>query len=140
MDESDGYKAELKKLVRRREAALYRELGVAPDSDPNAVNYYTLLDLEDLARKIYGNDFAAWVKAKFSSGDLLFRIAKETGIVLLPGKGFGTKQPAARVSLANLNEYEYANIGRSLRSMADQYFEEFKNTVGDGKSSSEAPT
>ncbi|MFK4135559.1 bifunctional aspartate transaminase/aspartate 4-decarboxylase [Pseudomonas luteola] len=140
MDESDGYKAELKKLVRRREAALYRELGVAPDSDPNAVDYYTLLDLEDLARKIYGDDFAAWVKAKFSSGDLLFRIAKETGIVLLPGKGFGTKQPAARVSLANLNEYEYANIGRSLRSMADQYFEEFKNTVGDGKSSSEAPT
>jgi aspartate 4-decarboxylase len=130
MDESDGYKAELKKLVRRREAALYRELGVAPESDPNAVDYYTLLDLEDLARKLYGDDFAAWVKAKFSSGDLLFRIAKETGIVLLPGKGFGTKQPAARVSLANLNEYEYANIGRSLRAMADQYFQEFKGIEG----------
>jgi aspartate 4-decarboxylase len=126
MDESDGYKAELKKLVRRREAALYRELGVAPDNDVNAVDYYTLLDMEDLARKIHGDEFAAWVKAKFSSGDLLFRIARETGIVLLPGKGFGTKQPAARVSLANLNEYEYANIGRSLRAMADQYFEEFK--------------
>lgn len=128
MDESDGYKAELKKLVRRREAALYRELGVAPDRDVNAVDYYTLLDMEDVARKIYGGGFAAWVKAKFSSGDLLFRIAKETGIVLLPGKGFGTKQPAARVSLANLNEYEYANIGRSLRAMADHYFEEFKDT------------
>lgn len=130
MDESDGYKAELKKLVRRREAALYRELGVAPESDPNAVDYYTLLDLEDLARKLYGDEFAAWVKAKFSSGDLLFRIAKETGIVLLPGKGFGTKQPAARVSLANLNEYEYANIGRSLRAMADQYFQAFEAEDG----------
>lgn len=138
MDESDGYKAELKKLVRRREAALYRELGVEPDSDPNAVDYYTLLDLEELARKIHGDDFAAWVKARFSSGDLLFRIAKETGIVLLPGKGFGTKQPAARVSLANLNEYEYANIGRSLRAMADQYFEEFKETLG-GKRSADTP-
>jgi aspartate 4-decarboxylase len=48
--------------------------------------------------------------------------------VLLPGKGFGTQQPAGRVSLANLNEYEYANIGRALRAMADQYFEEFKGT------------
>jgi aspartate 4-decarboxylase len=138
MDESDGYKAELKKLVRRREAALYRELGVAPDSDPNAVDYYTLLDLEELARKLHGDEFAAWVKARFSSGDLLFRIAKETGIVLLPGKGFGTKQPAARVSLANLNEYEYANIGRSLKAMADQYFEEFKETFG-GEQSVDAP-
>lgn len=125
MDENDGYKAELKKLIRRREAALYRELGVAPENDGNAVDYYTLLDLEDLSRRLYGDEFAAWVKAKFSSGDLLFRIAKETGIVLLPGKGFGTKQPAGRVSLANLNEYEYANIGRALRAMADQYYEEF---------------
>jgi aspartate 4-decarboxylase len=132
MDESDGYKAELKKLIRRREAALYRELGVAPDDDVNAVDYYTLLDLEDLARKIYGDDFAAWIKARFSSGDLLFRIAKETGIVLLPGKGFGTKQPAARVSLANLNEYEYARIGRTLREMADQYFKEFSAQNGHG--------
>ncbi|MDQ7913167.1 bifunctional aspartate transaminase/aspartate 4-decarboxylase [Pseudomonas sp. 102515] len=130
MDESDGYKTELKKLVRRREAALYRELGVPPESDPNAVDYYTLLDLEDLARKLHGDAFATWVKAKFSSGDLLFRIAKETGIVLLPGKGFGTQQPAARVSLANLNEYEYANIGRSLRAMADQYFAEFQGEGG----------
>jgi len=30
------------------------------------------------------------------------------------------------VSLANLNEYQYADIGRALRRMADQYFEEFK--------------
>jgi len=70
------------------------------------------------------------VKAKFSSGDLLFRIARETSIVLLPGKGFGTQQPAARVSLANLNEYEYANIGRSLRAMAEQYFAEFEGEEG----------
>ncbi|GAC1036196.1 bifunctional aspartate transaminase/aspartate 4-decarboxylase [Pseudomonas sp. No.117] len=136
MDESDGYKTELKKLVRRREAALYRELGVAPESDPNAVDYYTLLDLEDLARKLHGDAFATWVKAKFSSGDLLFRIAKETGIVLLPGKGFGTQQPAARVSLANLNEYEYASIGRSLRAMAEQYFAEFEGEGGQASPSS----
>lgn len=121
MDEADGYKAELKKLIRRREAALYRELGVAQEIDPNAVDYYTLLDLEVIARDLYGDDFAAWVKANVNPDELLFRIADETGIVLLPGRGFGTQQPAGRASLANLNEFEYANIGRSLRGMAEEF-------------------
>ncbi|MDR6771899.1 hypothetical protein [Azospirillum sp. BE72] len=133
MDEQDGYKAELKKVIRRREAALYRELGMPTQSDPNEVAYYTLLDLENIALKLYGPDYAAWVKATYKPNDLLFRIAAETGIVLLPGKGFGTQQPAARASLANLNEYEYAAIGRSLRKMADQFHEDFKRQQPKGK-------
>lgn len=125
MDENDSYKTSLKKIIRRRQAVLYRELGVSIESDPNAVDYYTLLDLEDLSRKMYGKEFSIWVKQKFSSGDLLFRIADETGIVLLPGQGFGTQQPAGRVSLANLNEFEYAAIGRALKKMADDFYREF---------------
>jgi len=128
MDEKDAYKAELKKLIRNREAALYRELGLEPQSDVNEVDYYTLLDLEDIAGRLYGDEFAAWVKKNISPTELLFRIADETGIVLLPGTGFGTQQPAGRASLANLNEYEYAAIGRALRTMADEvYQKEFKS-------------
>lgn len=56
---------------------------------------------------------------------MLFRIADETGIVLLPGKGFGTKEASGRASLANLNEYGYAAIGKSLRQMAEEYYAEF---------------
>ncbi|MCG2958026.1 bifunctional aspartate transaminase/aspartate 4-decarboxylase, partial [Escherichia coli] len=81
MDESDGYKAELKKLIRRREAALYRELGLSPRPDENAVDYYTLLDLEDITRRLYGDAFADWVKKNVAPTDLLFRIANDTGIV-----------------------------------------------------------
>ncbi|MGU3494236.1 bifunctional aspartate transaminase/aspartate 4-decarboxylase [Xanthobacteraceae bacterium A53D] len=131
MDESDGYKAELKKLIRRREAALYRELGIEPEKDPNAVDYYTLLDLEVIAHKLYGADFASWIVKRASAGDLLFRIADETGIVLLPGRGFGTQQPAGRASLANLNEYEYAAIGRALRGLAEEFYAEFKTRAPD---------
>jgi aspartate 4-decarboxylase len=125
MDESDSYKAELKNLVRRREAALYRELGLPPESGPNAVDYYTLLDLQRISTRLYGEAFGAWITERSSSGDLLFRIADQAGIVLLPGRGFGTQQPAARVSLANLNEYEYVRIGRELRRMADEFHAEF---------------
>ena len=128
MDEADSYKAELKKIIRRREAALYRELGVPAESDPNAVDYYTLLDLEDISRKLYGDEFAVWMKQKSSAGDLLFRVAEETGIVLLPGAGFGTTRPEGRASLANLNEYEYARIGRALRDLAERFYAEFKQS------------
>lgn len=137
MDESDGYKAELKKLIRRREAALYRELGVPQENDPNAVDYYTLLDLEAVALSLYGPDFAVWIKKNVNPDELLFRIADDTGIVLLPGRGFGTRQPAGRASLANLNEYQYANIGRALRNMADQFHAEYQK--GGGKARGKKP-
>ena len=127
MDESDSYKSALKGLIRKRQAALYAELGIALPDDENAVDYYTLLDLEKIARALYGSDFAAWVRNNFAANELLFRIADETGIVLLPGRGFGTQHPSGRASLANLNEYEYARIGRALRRMADEYHSAWKN-------------
>ncbi|MFY1229227.1 hypothetical protein ACORNW_10445, partial [Acinetobacter baumannii] len=55
----------------------------------------------------------------------LFRVADETGVVLLPGSGFGVQHPSARASLANLNEYQYAAIGESLRRFADEAYAEY---------------
>lgn len=130
MDHEGRYKATLKSLIRRREAALYHELGVAPSEDANAVDYYTLIDLEDTSRALYGEDFTHWMLKRASTGEVLFRIADETGIVLLPGAGFGTTRPSARASLANLNEFQYAAIGRSLRMMLDEYHSEFLKSQG----------
>ncbi len=125
MDEHDSYKSTLKRVIRRRQAALYAELGIAMPDNENSVDYYTLLDLEKISLDLYGEEFAAWVKQEFSANELLFRIADETGIVLLPGRGFGTQHPSGRASLANLNEFEYAAIGRSLRKMAGEYHDLF---------------
>jgi aspartate 4-decarboxylase len=73
--------------------------------------------------------------AKKEPLEMLFRLADEGGVVLLPGKGFGTLHPSARASLANLNEYEYTKIGRIVRTLADEYFEEFQQgeAAGDAK-------
>ena len=60
MDEGDEYKGELKKLVRRREATLYREMGLPPETGPNAVDYYTLLNLASISERLHGREFAAW--------------------------------------------------------------------------------
>ena len=125
MDHEGRYKATLKSVIRRREAALYDELGVAPAEDANAVDYYTLIDLEDTCRTLYGEEFAKWMLERASTGEILFRVADETGIVLLPGAGFGATRPSARASLANLNEFQYAAIGRALRKMVDEYHADF---------------
>lgn len=125
MDGENGYKSAVSEIIRRRQAVLYRELGIPHHETEEAVDYYTLLDLGAISRQVYGDEFANWVNATLNPTDLLFRIAEETGIVMLPGTGFGTQKPAGRISLANLNEYEYAAIGKALRKMMEHYHDEF---------------
>jgi aspartate 4-decarboxylase len=57
---------------------------------------------------------------------VLYRIADEAGVVLMPGRGFGDTAPSARVSLANLNESDYAAIGRAIRHLLDEYYARFQ--------------
>jgi aspartate 4-decarboxylase len=121
MDEPQQYKAAMKRIVLRRKEALYRALGLPMPYDANSVRYYHLLDMETLATQMYDAPFAAWLVQQLKPNEALFRLADETGVILLPGRGFGTTHASARVSLANLNEYDYANIGRSLRKLAAEY-------------------
>ena len=128
MDEPDAYKKAVKRIIRRRQGALYRELGIDMPQDPNGTDYYTLLDLEGIAAELYGREFARWILAKKEPLEMLFRLAEEGGVVLLPGKGFGALHPSARVSLANLNEYDYTNIGHAIRKLAEEYYQNFTAT------------
>ncbi|AMR79650.1 bifunctional aspartate transaminase/aspartate 4-decarboxylase [Cupriavidus nantongensis] len=131
MDTPDHYKNAMKRLIRSRKAALYREIGIAPESDDaNAVDYYTLLDLEQLGGKALGPDFVKWVLNSVEPNELLFQLADEAGVVLLPGRGFGTRHPSGRVSLANLNEADYAKIGRSIRKLFEVYVEKYNEVTG----------
>ncbi|MDQ0142134.1 bifunctional aspartate transaminase/aspartate 4-decarboxylase [Cupriavidus necator] len=131
MDTPDDYKNAMKRLIRSRKAALYREIGIAPDGDDtNAVDYYTLLDLEQLGGKAIGPEFVKWVLNSVEPNELLFQLADEAGVVLLPGRGFGTRHPSGRVSLANLNEADYAKIGRSIRKLFETYVEKYNEVTG----------
>jgi aspartate 4-decarboxylase len=127
MDEAGSYKTAMKRILRGRHAALYRELGVAQAPNPNGTAYYTLLDLESIATELHGLASAAWMLAKKEPLEMPFRLADEGGVVLLPGKGFGDLHPSARASLANLNEYDYVKMGAIIRSLADEYFREFQH-------------
>ena len=126
MDTDQSYKAALKSLIRRRAASLYQHLGLEHNTDENSVDYYTLIDLEHICRELYDDKFAKWILKNKNPSEMLFRIADEAGVVLLPGKGFAVQHPSARASLANLNEYQYAAIGLSMRKLAQEYYAEYQ--------------
>jgi aspartate 4-decarboxylase len=126
MDERGAYKRAMKQLIRGRHRALYDALGIDEAEDPNGVCYYALLDLERLGAERYGQGFVDWLLAAKNPLEILFRLADEAGVVLLPGKGFGMPHPSARVSLANLNKPDYARIGRIIRTMMEDYASEYR--------------
>jgi len=127
MDAEGRYKAAMKELIRSRYRTLYRALGIDPEADPNGVYYYALLDLERLGAERYGRGFVDWLLAEKNPLEILFRLADEAGVVLLPGKGFGVPHPSARVSLANLRQEDYARMGRIIRSMIEDYAREYSS-------------
>ena len=133
LDEPQNYKKSMKRIVLRRKEALYRALGLPLPVDADSVSYYHLLDMETLATEMYGADFAKWMVKRLKPNEALFRLAEETGVILLPGRGFGTAHASARVSLANLNEYDYTNIGTAIRKLALEFHTLFEKGAGSGK-------
>jgi len=130
MDRDHRYKNAAKALVRDRYRELCLHIGIEPVVGPNEVDYYTLLDLQELGGRLFGPEFAAWFGAADRGTDFLFRLARETGVVLLPGKGFEVVDASARVSLANLTEADYAAIGTFTRQVLDAYHAEFLAECG----------
>lgn len=126
MDRDHRYKDAAKRLIRQRHQTLYRNMGVVVPHGENDVNYYTLIDLQDLAGVLHGPEFKAWFMKSDLGTSFLFRLAQETGVVLLPGNGFEVVDTSARVSLANLTESEYASIGRFSRQILDEYFDDYR--------------
>ncbi|MEW6998206.1 bifunctional aspartate transaminase/aspartate 4-decarboxylase [Colwelliaceae bacterium BS250] len=125
MDRGQSYKAAAKRIIRERYQTLYKNMNVDYAVNENAVDYYTLLDLDVLGVQMYGTDFVAWFKETGQGAEFLFRLADETGVVLLPGKGFDVQHGSVRVSLANLTQNEYAKIGKLTRKVMDEYHAQF---------------
>jgi len=125
IDSHDEYKNATKSLIRRRYERLMQSIGVDPAKDDNAVEYYTLLDLQLLGEHFYSKEFGEWIVENKKDLEFLFIIAKECGVVMLPGNGFDDSHPSARVSLANLAEWQYEAIGKMTRRTLGELYEEF---------------
>jgi aspartate 4-decarboxylase len=129
-DAANSYKTLCQLIVRRRYAALMEGLGITLPSDEHRAAYYTELDLMVWAERVYGPSFARFLHRNYECTDILFRLAEQSGVVLMHGGGFGGPPWSVRVSLANLPEETYPRIGQLLKEAAEGYVKEWKESVG----------
>ncbi len=126
LDEKDIYRAKMQELVASRLQLLWKNLGWTLEPDPLRAGYYSIIDLEIWATRLYGADFFAWLKDNYDSLDIVVRLAHDTGVVLMDGAGFDAPEWSVRVSLANLDTDDYATIGKHIASMLDEYAQAWK--------------
>jgi aspartate 4-decarboxylase len=121
MDEKKDYQKACMEIVHRRAKAMIDSMGLELDPNPNYDGYYGLVDFEFWARKNIGDEAVEYLKKNVHPLDLAFRLAEAHGIVLLNGGGFEAPNWSMRVSLANLPDEAYEDIGRGVRAIARGY-------------------
>jgi aspartate 4-decarboxylase len=121
MDSQKKYQTACREIVSRRVHALLDGLGLELSPNPLYDGYYGLIDFEFWANKNIGKEAVAYLKSHVHPLDLAFRLAEDHGIVLLNGGGFDAPDWSLRVSLANLDDEVYEEIGRGVRSIARGY-------------------
>ena len=121
MDGAKLYQKACMDSVHRRAKATIEGLGIQLSPNPLYDAYYGLIDFEFFARKRIGEEAVEYLKKNVHPLDLAFRLAEDHGIVLLNGGGFDAPDWSLRVSLANLDDEVYEEIGRGVRSIARGY-------------------
>ena len=121
MDGAKLYQKACMDIVHRRAKATIEGLGIQLSPNPLYDAYYGLIDFEFFARKRIGEEAVEYLKKNVHPLDLAFRLAEDHGIVLLNGGGFDAPDWSLRVSLANLDDEVYEEIGRGVRSIARGY-------------------
>lgn len=119
----DPYIEQANKLVQSRYNALMKALELPADNVIENARYYTLINIHAVAKNRYGDAFAKWMQDNVSDLQFLEDLAKKKGTVLMYGPGFDSPAGYARVSLANLNEKDYVEIGRRIFELLDEYYQ-----------------
>lgn len=128
LDKENSYKQKMREIIQRRLQALWDNTGFTLIEDPLRVGYYTEIDMLVWAKKFHGDKFVEYLKKTYSPLNVVFRLARETSLVLLNGGGFDGPEWSVRASLANLNEQDYVTIGQGIKRILDEYAEEWKKS------------
>ena len=134
LDEKKAYQAACMEIVNKRLWSLLDGLGLTDKltPNPNYDAYYGLIDFEFWARKNIGDKAVDYLKKNVHPLDLAFRLAEAHGIVLLNGGGFDAPEWSLRVSLANLPDDVYDDIGRGVRAIARGYRDAYEAAAKGG--------
>lgn len=120
-DEVDSYEDRCRAMLAARLSCLYAALEIHLDPDQFRAGYYVELDLAWWSRHRYGSRFAERLVAEADPVGIVWDLAEHTGIVVLDGAGFGSDELSVRVSLANLRDADYTELGRRIVTRFDTY-------------------
>lgn len=127
-EHGDTYKQQTIEICRRRLKLFYEGLEMEIPRESYSASYYSEFDVLNWALKEHGKEFAAYLKKTYKPLNILFRLAERSSVVLISGSGFHAPEWSVRVSLANLHDEAYPEIGRALKEALHSYVEEWKQS------------
>ncbi|MDM0491677.1 aspartate 4-decarboxylase [Clostridium perfringens] len=129
VDKENRYKNQTIDICHRRQRLLFEGLDLPIKENPYDASYYTEFDLLQWALKNYGAEFANYLELNYKPVDVLYKLAEESSIVLLSGGGFQGPEWSVRISLANLDDDAYSEIGTVLRKILEDFVHNWKSST-----------
>ncbi|MDU6634937.1 MAG: aspartate 4-decarboxylase [Clostridium perfringens] len=129
VDKENTYKNQTIDICHRRQRLLFEGLDLPIKENPYDASYYAEFDLLQWALKNYGHEFANYLESNYKPVDVLYKLAEESSIVLLSGGGFQGPEWSVRISLANLDNDAYSEIGTVLRKILEDFVHHWKSST-----------
>lgn len=128
VDKENRYKNQTIDICHRRQRLLFEGLDLPIKENPYDASYYAEFDLLQWALKNYGAEFSNYLELNYKPVDVLYKLAEESSIVLLSGGGFQGPEWSVRISLANLDDDAYSEIGTVLRKILEDFVHNWKSS------------
>lgn len=126
LDEKKQYKRVTQYTVAHRFKTLYENIGIPVPEDKHDAHYYTTIDIVKLAALRYGQKFADHLVKDFEPIDFVVKLSEKKSVVLMDGGGFDAPNMSVRVSLANLPNTTYSEIGKGIAELLEEYYKAWK--------------
>ena len=123
--DNDRYIEKSKEIVSSRYHDLFKTLGLHENNSKNNAKYYSLINIYDIAEKVYDKKFSEWMKKNFEEIDFLTRLSSKNGAVLMGGVGFCAENGTVRVSQANLPDEDYKELAERILNILEGYHKEY---------------
>ncbi|HHD2584334.1 TPA: aspartate 4-decarboxylase [Clostridium perfringens] len=129
VDKENTYKNQTIDICHRRQRLLFEGLDLPIKENSYDASYYAEFDLLQWSLKNYGPEFANYLESNYKPVDVLYKLAEESSIVLLSGGGFQGPEWSVRISLANLDDDAYSEIGTVLRKILEDFVDNWKSST-----------
>ncbi len=120
MPSGSGYVHGTRAELATRLDALMAPLGIAAPGGQDSL-YYALIDLLAVAHARGGLALAEHLAEHVEPAEIPMRLARERGVVVLPGQIFDSESWDVRVSMASLTAPELTAIGHAIVDVVDSY-------------------